>query len=227
MRSLSCLLLPLLVSTASAGVFPITSFAPDTARAHARADTVSLPVWVGIQVAPVVGDSWVRGEPRTWDAEGTPWLAMSAAWPWSSPHEVWLGVGYERWRYELRPEAIPFPGVLLPILNPVKQDQATVRTGLDQLIARAHRVSGALGVGGGLGVAFTRIGQLEGTDWSIVGETFARGLLYVRLSDKSRVGAGALGGPSFDLRHGGDPLWHWELEFHVERSVGGSSRPAP
>jgi hypothetical protein len=88
-------------------------------------------------------------------------------------------------------------------------------------------VSGALGVGGGLGLAFTRIGQLEGTDWSIVSETFARGLLYVRLDDKSRIGAGALGGPSFDLRHGGDPLWHWELEFHVERSVGGSSRPTP
>jgi hypothetical protein len=229
MRSLpSLLLLVLCASTATAGVIPITSFEPDTAwaRRRAEADTVSLPVWVGIQVAPVVGDTWVRGQPRMWDTEGTPWLAMSAAWPWTSPHEVWLGVGYERWRYELHAEAVPFPSVLLPLLNPLKLDQATLRTGFDQLIARGHLVSGALGGGVGLGLGFTRIGQLDGTEWSLLGETFARGLLYVRIGDRSRLGAGALGGPTFDFHHGGDPLWHWELEFHVERSVGGSSRPA-
>jgi len=217
MRSLPCLLLLSCVSSASAGVFPITSFAPDTTAAPA--DTVSLPVWIGVQCSPVVGDSWVRGQPRTWDTEGMPWLAFSAAWPWTGPHEVWLGIGYERWRYDIRPEAIPFPS-LLSLLNPVRLDQGTVRTGFDQLFGRGHVVSGALGGGLGLGLGYIHVGQLPGTEWSVFGEMLAHGLTYIRLDQNLRLGAGATGGLTFDLRNGGDPMWHWELEFRAERSTG-------
>ena len=228
MRSLPCLLLLLCVSTASASTFPITSFEPDSAwaRRHAQADTVSLPLWVGIQVSPVAGESWVIGQPRSWDTEGTPWIGMSVAWPWTTPREVWLAVGYERWRYKLRAGSVPFADVLLPLINPLKLDQATVRTGFDQLIARGHVVSGAIGGGAGIGLGYARVGDLPGTEWSILAEAFAHGLVYARMSDTARLGVGAIVGPTYDVRHGGDPLWHWELEFHVERSVGGS-RPAP
>jgi hypothetical protein len=82
-----------------------------------------------------------------WDTQGTPWIAMSAAWPWTSPHEVWLAIGYERWRYHLRSDVVTFAPGLLPLINPLMLDQATVRTGFDQLIGRGHAVSGALGAG--------------------------------------------------------------------------------
>ena len=221
------LLLLLCVSTAGASTFPITSFEPDTAEARrrAQADTVSLPVWVGVQVAPVVGDSWVPGEPRSWDPGGMPWLAMSVAWPSTSPHETWLALGYERWRFKFPPVIGFAPGPLSQLTIDV--DQATVRTGVDQLIARGHVVSGALGGGIGLGLGYASIGDFPGTEWSILGEALVHGLVYVRLGDRSRLGAGATVGPTYDFRHGGDPLWHWEFEFHLERAVGGGRRRTP
>jgi hypothetical protein len=220
MRSLVCLLL-VCASTASAGTFPITTFEPDTAEARrrAQADTVSLPVWVGIQCAPVAGESGVVGQKGTWDTEGMPWLALSGAWPWTAPLEVWAAVGYERWRYYLRPEAVPF-APLLGLINPLKLDQVTVRTGFDVLIGRGHVVSGAFGPGMGLGIGWARVGEFPDSEWTVFAEPLVHALTYVQFAERARLGAGANGGFTYDIRHGGDPVWHWELEFRLETAVG-------
>ena len=228
MRSLPCLLLLLCVSTASASTFPITSFEPDsTARHRAPRDTVDRPVWIGLQYSPAVGDVGVFRQPRTFDAAGMPWLAFSAAWPWASPGETWLALGYARWEYSLRPEYVPFAPILLPLISPVTADEVLVRGGYNGLIARDHAVSGAIGGGFGFGVAYSRAGQLSGTEWTLVVDPLAHALLRGRIGRGVRVGAGAAAGVTYDMRHGGDPTWHWELEFQVERAVGGPAVTAP
>lgn len=228
MRSLPCLLLLLCVSTASAGTFPITTFEPDsTARHRAPRDTVERPVWVGIQYSPAVGDVGVFQQPREFDAAGTPWLAFSAAWPWASPGETWLALGYGHWEYSLKPEYVPFASVLLPLINPLTTDEILIRAGADGLIAGDHAVSGAIGGGLGFGLAYTSVGQLPGTEWGLLVDPLVHALLRARIGRTARLGAGATAGLTYDVRHGGDPLWHWELEFRIERAVGGHGSPAP
>ena len=232
------MLLLLCASTAGAGSFPITSFEPDTtARRHSSANTVSLPVWVGLQLAPLVGDSgemahssYLDGSVRPWDTEGTPWIGMSVAWPWTSPHESWLALGYEHWRYvhPLPPDSAlsAFGGELLAF-NTVTLDQGVVRAGFDQLIGRGHFVSGALGGGVGMGVGWTHVEQSSYTDWTLDGEALVHGLTYVRLGERTRIGGGATAGILFDFHHGGNPDWHWELEFRLDHTFGSARRKGP
>jgi len=224
MRTWFCLLLALSVSTASAGTFPITSFGPDSTADHAhdaQPDTVDLPVWVGIQCSPWVGGTRsTGGSDVEFDASGTPWVGVSTTWPWSSPHEAWLAFGYERWEYALHPETILFGNLVLPFISPVKVEQFMVRTGVDRLIGRDQPVGLALGGGLGLGYAVGRVGQLPGSEWTVPAELLAHAMTTVRLGARTRVSAGVIGGPTFDLRNGGDAMMHWELELRLERAVG-------
>ena len=224
MRTLPFLLLALCVSTASAGVIPITSFGPDTsARATpARADTVERPVWIGIQYSPVVGDAAEPGQPRTGDAEAMPWLALSAAWPWTSPQEAWLAIGYEHWELKPRWETIPFAPVLLPLISPLTLDHATVRTGIDQVIARDHVVSAALGVGVGVGAGYgvAVVGTLDKQNY-IPLEILAHARATVRAGARARIGFGISAGQTWLWAHGAvdNPFAHWELELRLEHAA--------
>ena len=215
------LLLLSLASAAGAGTFPITSFEPDS-TGRAPRDTVDRPVWIGVQGSPVVGGSMSTdpSDPK-WDASGTPWVGLSAAWPWASPQEIWLAVGHERWEYALHAESIPFGNLLIPYISPLKVDQYMARTGIDWLIGRDLPVHMALGGGVGLGYGVGRIGQLPGSDWTVLGELLAHATTTVRLGARTRVGAGITGGPTFDFRDGASSVLHWELELRLEQAVGG------
>jgi len=216
--------------TAFAGQ-PITSFAPDTTarHVHARADTVDRPVWLGIQYAPAVGDVGDAGSASTiasargrgWDAEGTPWIGFGAAWPWAMPIEAWLAAGYEHWKFTSQQETVPFAPGPFTFLNTTTMDEYMLRGGFDVVIGRDHVVSAAVGPGLGVGSGYTRFEPYASNDWSMLGELLARGVARVRLGNATRVSAGATTGLAFDFRTQSNPLWHWELEFRIERSVGG------
>jgi len=226
MKPLSCVpSLLLCASAAAAGTFPITSFAPDTAAVTAHGGAERRPMWLGIQWSPSVGGAELAGHPHAVDADGTPWVGVTMAWPWTSPCQPWLAFGYERWEYALDREADPFGGVLLPFISPVRLDHYTVRTGFDGLIGRDHAVSALVGAGWGFGYVVTRVGQLPGTDWTISLEGIAHGLLYVRTPGHTRIGAGVSAGPTLDLRDGGDLIMHWELELRLEHAGGGGPPP--
>lgn len=228
MRSLPWLLLVLCVSTANASTFPITSFEPDsTAHRRAPRDTVERPVWIGLQYSPVGDAAEIQQHPRRFDTAGTPWIGFGAAWPWGSSGENWLALGYARWKYSLRSEYVPFPSIVLPIINPLTTDEIVLRAGADGLIYGDRAVSGAIGGGLGFGLAYSRLGQLPGTDWTLLVDPLVHTLLRARVGRAARLGAGATTGLKYDVRHGGDPLWHWELELRLERAVGGPTATAP
>ena len=233
MRVVPFVLLVLCVPVTAFAGQPITSFAPDTTarHVHARADTVDRPVWLGIQYAPAVGDAGDAGSAvtlaaarrRAWEAEGTPWIGFGAAWPWAMPVESWLAGGYEHWKYTSQPETIPFAPGLLGSLDPGIVDEYVLRGGFDFIIGRDHAANVAVGPGLGAGLAYTRVEPYARNDWSMIGELLVRGVARARLGNATRLSAGATTGLSFDFRTQSDPLWHWELEFRIERSVGGGA----
>ena len=224
MRILPFLLITMCVSTASAGTFPISSFAPDTTTKQAARDTVNRPVWFGVQASPFPGGSHEPGHPSAWDTGGMPWAGIKVAWPQKSPSEAWLALGYEHWSFALKSDPLFAPG-LLSFLSPVVLDMFSVRTGVDGLIGRGHVVSGAIGVGGGTGFGKAKIpvAQQNVVPWELLAHAF----VYVRAGGTMRIGVGASGGETWLWSNGGlgDPFVHWEFALRVEQTVGGSGRP--
>jgi hypothetical protein len=166
---------------------------------------------------------------RTWDAKGVPWLGLSAAWPLSSPHQVWAALGYERWEFALRPETVPFASILLPLISPVTQEQLAVRVGIDRLIGRDRPVSAAVGVGFGLGVGAARIPVSTSPESVGSIEVLVHALKYARVLDTIRVGIGVSGGTTFRVFNSSGEWQHWELELRLEHAqyAWKPSRPAP
>jgi hypothetical protein len=227
MRSLSCLLLLLCVSTARAGTFPITSFEPDTTAKDAPRDTVDRPVWVGLHASPFAGGSREPGHPDAWDTGGMPLVALGAAWPATAASELWLALGYEHWSFALKHEWVSFAPGLLPYVSPLVLDLVTLRTGVDGLICRDRLVSGAIGVGGGTGYGAARIPAARQNVVPL--ELLAHAFVYVRAGETTRIGLGTSGGQTWLWSDGelGDPFLHWEFALRFDIAVGGSGRRTP
>lgn len=226
MRILPFLLLAMGVSTASAGTFPISSFAPDTTTKHASRDTVDRPVWFGLQASPFAGGSHEPGQVDVWDTNGTPWVGMRAAWPQTSPGEAWLAIGYEHWSFALKSDTLLFAPGLLPYVSPRVLDLLSLRVGADGLIYRDHVVSGAIGVGGGTGFGTARIPVAHRNVVPL--ELLAHAFVYVRAGGTTRIGIGASGGETWLLSDGeiSYPFVHWEFALRLEQAMvrGGKAR---
>jgi hypothetical protein len=83
MRSAALFLL-LLCSSTIAHAQSITSFNADTTATHAHTpeDAVDIPVWLGVQIAPIPGwTSELQTQERTDAQKCTPWIGVGAAWP--------------------------------------------------------------------------------------------------------------------------------------------------
>src|SRR5262245_44686234 len=131
-----------------------------------------------------------------------PWVGGVVAWPWTSPHEVWLAFGYERWEYTRSSGLIPFDNVRISL------EQFGFRVGLDRLIGRDRAVTVALGAGIGAGYA---VGDLSGSGSAASTELVARALAYAPVGAHTRLGAGISAGSTFLLGENGTPFMHWEL----------------
>jgi len=222
MRTVPWLLLLLCVSTATAGVMPITSFDRDTTatRSHVtRPDSAASTVWVGLQASPYVGGSKSMEQPTSWDANGMPWLGAVVTWPWTSPHEVWLAFGFERWQYKNSTELFPFNTVSLSV------KQAMVRFGIDRLIGNDRAVSAAIGAGFGAGHTVGELDPLAGSDGAFCAEFLAHAVAYAPIGRHARLGAGISAGPNFLLGENGTPFVHWELLLRLDQAF--TARPTP
>jgi hypothetical protein len=234
MRVFLSLLIAIFTLASTVRAQSITSFAPDTtnraAHRHAPRDTTERPVWIGLQVSPVTGvasEVASSSAERAWDASGLPWLGISAAWPLSSPHQPWAALGFEEWKFALRPETVPFARPLLPFISPLTQIQLTGRVGIDQLIGRDRPVSAAVGVGVGFGVGSVSIPVSTHSETVGSIEVLVHALTYVRLHDTVRVGVGVSGGPTFRVYNSTGEWEHWELELRLEHASRDTGPIAP
>jgi hypothetical protein len=212
---------------------PITSFRTDSATDAAR-DTTHRPAWFGLQASPIVGGSDPSGR-QSWNADGTPWVALSGAWPFSPVNEAWVALGYEHWKYTLRSTSVPLGDIVLPYVNnPLELNQFTARFGIDQLIVPDRGVSGAFGLGFGTGYGVSNIGEPAGRSFPfnfyelafddrryIPFEFLAHALVYFRAAETMRIGAGVSGGPTWLLMNKNftEPVFHWELALRLEQSM--------
>jgi len=235
MRRLAWSALFCLLAT-SASAQSITSFAPDTtsdaARHRTPPDMVDVPVWFGLELAPWAGPaSRFESQELTEVGHSTPWLGVSAAWPWKGPQQGWLSAGYSHWEFDplLGVTSTPSgPGVLIVQL-PLSLDRFMVRTGVDQLIGRDHIVSGAIGLGAGAGFGWAQAGLLLQSVSVATGELVAHAFVFVRPVPTIRLGVGASGAVSAEYLDGEitGPWQHVELVLRLEQALRLPKRIVP
>jgi hypothetical protein len=163
MRRASLLLLLSFVPTIARSQ-SITSFSPDStakaAHSATPADMVDVPVWLGIQFAPIPGvTSKLNTQERTDAQNCTPWIGVGAAWPWAKPRETWLEAGYQHWEFAGTYETKDLVGggsVRVAVIDPITLDQFTARFGIDQWFWQPNRVSASIGAGLGVGTGWTQ-----------------------------------------------------------------------
>src|SRR5262245_12675234 len=130
--------LPLLFSlwfAVPVGAQSITSYAPDsTAKAvslQTPPDAVDVPVWFGLQIAPIPGvTSKLQTQERTDAQNCMPWIGVGATWPWMRPWQTWLDAGYQHWEFAgtFRREAlVSGDTIFLPVIDPMPLDAISVR----------------------------------------------------------------------------------------------------
>jgi hypothetical protein len=232
---LAALLMLLLSLPTLARAQSITSFAPDTTtqRAHTPADAVDVPVWLGIQFAPIPGvTSELQTQERTDAQNCTPWIGVGAAWPWAKPRETWLEAGYQHWEFAgtFREEALVSGGtVLVPVIDPITLDSFSARFGIDQWFWQPNRVSASVGAGLGLGTGWVQAPSVTESNVQLTSEFVARALVSIKLGPRVRLGLGATG--SIAYVSGGSVVngWWEHLEFvlKLEQSMRLPKRIVP
>jgi hypothetical protein len=236
MRLAALLLTSLFLSTL-AHAQSITSFAPDTtlkaAQAHTPPDEVDIPVWLGIQFAPIPGvTSKLQTQERTDAQNCTPWIGVGAAWPWAKPRETWLEAGYQHWEFAgtFKQEAtVSGDTLLVPIIDPITLDQFTARFGVDQWFWQPKRVSAVVGAGIGIGTGWTQAPSVVESNVLFSTEFVGRALVSIKLSPRVRLGLGATGSVAYVS--GGSVVngWWQHLEFvlKLEQSMRLPKRIVP
>jgi len=236
MRLAALLLLALSLST-TASAQSITSFAPDTTGQdkgfHTPPNAVDLPVWLGIQFAPIPGvTSELQTQERTDAQNCTPWIGVGAAWPWAQPRETWLEAGYQHWEFAgtFREEAlVSGDTILVPVIDPITLDQFSARFGVDQWFWQPKRVSASIGAGLGVGTGWTQAPSAIETNVLLTTELVGRALVSIRLSPRVRLGLGATGSVAYVS--GGSIVngWWQHLEFvlKLEQSMRLPKRIVP
>ena len=224
----------MLCLAAPASAQSITSFEPDTTQ-HARgtpADKVDLPVWFGLQLAPVAGLQ-SRFEERELDDRfhSLPWIGASVTWPWVGPQQGWLDIGYQHWRFR-SDSGTPFSPVdsatFFQLLS-LSLDRFTVRSGVDQLLWRDHAVSAAIGAGFGAGFGYVQRTVIPEVDVLLNYELIAHALVFLRITTTTRIGFGASGVVSAEYASGefGGPWQHLEFVFRLDQSLRVPKRIVP
>jgi len=233
----AALLLFMLSVTSIAHAQSITSFAPDT-TANARhvgtpPDAVDIPVWLGVQFAPIPGvTSKLQGQERTDAQNCTPWIGVGAAWPWASPRETWLDVGYQHWEFAGTYKDVALVGggfIVVPDIDPLALDQLSARFGIDQWFWKPNRVSATIGAGLGVGSGWVQAPSAAESNVLLTTEFVARTLVTFKLSPRVRLGLGATGSVAY--ASGGSIVngWWQHLEFvlRLEQSMRLPKRIVP
>jgi hypothetical protein len=198
----------------------ITSFKPDStakAKHETPADMVDIPVWLGIQFAPIPGvTSKLQTQERTDAQNCTPWIGVGATWPWAKPRQTWVDAGYQHWEFAGTFETKDLVGggtVKVPIIDPVAMDQFTLRAGVDQLFWQPNRVSAALGAGLGVGSGWLQAPSVTESNVLLTSEFVGHALVYFKLSPRVRLGLGASGSVAYVSGGSIANGWWQHLEF--------------
>ena len=227
----------LIVVATAARAQSITSSAADTtsrsAQPHTPPDAVDVPVWLGFQIAPIPGaTSKLQTQERTSAQNCTPWIGFGVTWPWYSPRQTWLDVGYQHWEFAgtFKVEPLVSGGaVRVPIVDPLDLDQFTARAGIDQLFWQPNRVSLALGAGLGVGTGWASAPSVVESNVLLSSEFVGHALMYLKLNPRIRLGLGATG--SIAYLSGGSVVngWWQHLEFvlKLEQSMRLPKRIVP
>jgi len=215
----------------------ITSFAPDTtlktAQAHTPPDEVDIPVWLGLQFAPIPGvTSKLQTQERTDAQNCTPWIGVGAAWPWTKPRETWIEAGYQHWEFAgtfKREATVSGDTLLVPIIDPITLDQFSARAGVDQWFWKPKRVSALVGLGLGVGTGWCEAPSVVETNVLLSTELVGRALVSIKLSPRVRLGLGATG--SIAYVSGGSIVNGWwqhaEFILKLEQSMRLPKRIVP
>ena len=235
MRWLALSLL-IFVSTA-AHAQSITSSAGDTtsraAPPQTPPDAVDIPVWLGFQYAPIPGStSELQTQERTSAQNCTPWIGFGVTWPWFTPRQTWLDVGYQHWEFAgtFKDEPLVSGGsVRVPIVDPLDLDQFSARAGIDQLFWQPNRVSLALGAGLGVGTGWATAPSVLESNVLLSSEFVGHALVYVKLNPRIRLGLGATGSVAY--LSGGSIVngWWQHVEFtaRIDQSMRLPKRIVP
>jgi len=215
----------------------ITSFGADT-TANARhtgtpPDAVDIPVWLGVQFAPIPGvTSKLQGQERTDAQNCTPWLGVGAVWPWASPRTTWLDVGYQHWEFAGTYTVMDIVGggtIVVPDIDPLALDQLTARFGIDQWFWQPSRVSAAVGAGIGVGSGWLQAPSAVESNVLLTTEVVARALVYLKLNPRVRLGLGATGSVAYASGGSIANGWWQHVEFvlRLEQSMRLPKRIVP
>jgi hypothetical protein len=227
---LAALMLFLLSLPTTAAAQSITSYAPDTSQTRGPQtppDAVDIPVWLGVQFAPIPGvTSELQTQERTDAQNCTPWIGVGAAWPWAKPRETWLEAGYQHWEF-----AGSFHGFAPgdSIVDPITLDSFSARFGIDQWFWQPNRVSASVGAGLGFGTGWVQAPSVTESNVQLTSEFVARALVSFKLSPRIRLGLGATGSVAYVS--GGSVVngWWQHLEFvlKLEQSMRLPKRVVP
>lgn len=236
MRRASLLLLLSFVPTIARSQ-SITSFSPDStakaAHSATPADMVDVPVWLGIQFAPIPGvTSKLNTQERTDAQNCTPWIGVGAAWPWAKPRETWLEAGYQHWEFAGTYETKDLVGggsVRVAVIDPITLDQFTARFGIDQWFWQPNRVSASIGAGLGVGTGWTQAPSVVESNVLLTSEFVGRALVSFKLSPRVRLGLGATGSVAYASGGSIANGWWQHLEFvlKLEQSMRLPKRIVP
>src|SRR5262245_34409106 len=223
MRRIAMLML-LLCLAAPARAQSITSFAPDTTsravKARTPPDAIDLPIWLGIQFAPLAGvTSELEGLERTDAQNCTPWAGVGLTWPWVQSRQTWIDAGYQHWEFAGK-SFLRFAPVGDRV-EPVALDEFSLRGGVDQLFWQPNRLSAAVGLGVGAGSGWVQDRSLAESNVFLSAELVAHALVYFKLNPRVRIALGASG--SWAYAAGGDAVnggWeHLEVVFRLENNL--------
>lgn len=212
----------LLCVCASARAQSITSYAPDTtsraARAQTPPDMADLPIWLGIQFAPLPGvTSHLEDQERTSAQNCTPWLGVGLTWPWTAPRQTWVDAGYQHWEFAGKPQPAPSTATAPPI----SLDEFSVRGGVDQLFWQEKRLYAAVGAGLGVGSGWVQDRTITESNVLLSAELVGHALVYFKLSPRVRLGLGGTG--SWAYVSGGSvvngPWEHLEFTLRLDQAL--------
>jgi len=237
MRRAALPMLLLLWCASPANAQSITSFAPDTTAKSTRPqtppDAVDVPVWLGLQVAPIPGvTSKLQTQERTSSQNCTPWIGIGVTWPWAKPRTTWVDAGYQHWEFAgtFRVDSLVSGGhILVPIVDPIAMDQFTIRGGIDEWFWKENRVSAAVGAGLGVGTGWAKAPSVVESNVLLTSEFVGRAFVYFGLTPRVRLGLGATG--SIAYASGGSVVngwWqHLEVMVRLEQAMRLPKRIVP
>jgi len=227
MRRIAMLVLLLCLAAPARGQ-SITSFQPDSSAAQHKTppDAVDLPIWLGLQFAPIPGvTSKLEDRERTSAQNCTPWAGVGMTWPWVQQRQTWIDAGYQHW--EFASSTVSFAPS--DTLSNVALDEFSVRAGVDQLFWQPNRLSAAVGLGLGAGSGWVQDRSLAESNVLLSAELVAHALVYFKLNPRVRIALGASG--SWVYTSGGSAVnggWeHGEIVFRIENNLRVPKRFVP